>query len=257
MLVIEGDHVRPPDLSQHPGRTVNARGFTASLSRAVIGSMLAVAVAAGVALAPAQAAAGGSTLVSGHLRALVRGLVVASPSHQASYDRSLFGEWTEHSTRYGYCNTRALVLIEESLKPTTRTRSCTVITGRWFSFYDARYYTYAYGGHLLQIDHMVPVENAWQSGAWRWSHARRVAFYNDLGDGRSLNAVDARDNLAKGDRSPDQWLPSHGRCRYVRDWTAVKIRWRLSATSAEKRALIRLANGCPDTWMTIRQPNIN
>ena len=84
---------------------------------------------------------------------------------------------------------------------------CTVSKGKWYSYYNARYYKNAYGG-AVQIDHTVPVENAWVSGAWRWTKATRVRYYNDLGDPRTLVAVDAHDNEAKGDHDPTTWLPA-------------------------------------------------
>jgi hypothetical protein len=195
--------------------------------------------------------AGASTgTVNAPLRTAIGNLPVAAHSHASSYDRSSeFGTWT---TQYGECDTRAVVLKDESLKPTTQNSYCTVETGRWYSYYNAAYYSSAYGG-VLQIDHTVPVENAWVSGAWRWTHADRVRFYNDLGDGRSLVAVDRHDNEAKGDGDPTQWLPSHGRCRYVRSWVAVKIRWRLTVTSAEKSRLRSLASNCANTTLTVHR----
>ena len=103
----------------------------------------------------------------------------------------------------------------------------------------------------LQIDHTVPVENVWISGAWRWTQATRVRYYNDLADSRTLVAVDTHDNESKGDQDPTTWLPSHGRCRYERYWVAVKTRWHLNITAAEKAKLTTMATKCPNRTLTI------
>src|SRR5262249_41074602 len=147
-----------------------------------------------------------------------------------------------------------VVLIQESLKPVTKNFFCTVSKGRWYSYYNAKYYTNAYGGKV-QIDHTVPVENAWISGAWKWTKATRVRYYNDLGDPRTLVAVDAHDNESKGDQDVTSWLPSHGVCRYIRSWVAVKTRWHLSVTAAEREALIN-DDPCPRSKLTIKTAQV-
>ena len=198
-----------------------------------------------------------TTTVSRPLVTMIKRLPVAAPSHVASYDRTKFGDdWASKSTKYGYCNTRALVLIAESKVATTRNSNCTVLKGKWYSWYNDKTYTSAYGGTYVQIDHMVPVENSWQSGAWSWTKATRVRFYNDLGDSRSLNAVDTHDNEAKGASSPDEWLPGYHRCRYIRYWTAVKTRWSLTVTHSEKAALLRIASGCANTTVNVTKASI-
>jgi len=185
---------------------------------------------------------------------MIKALPSALPSHASSYSRtSEFGTWTYHWTVYGRCNTRAIDLIQESKVATTRNRYCTVLSGKWYSIYNGKYYTNPYGGTYLQIDHLVPVENAWIMGAWAWTQARRIAFYNDLGDYRSLNAVDTRDNDAKGDKTPAAWMPPIGHCRYIEYWAAVKTRWGLKVTAAEKTALLHDASTCGNPLMTVNR----
>jgi hypothetical protein len=182
------------------------------------------------------------------VKAALRALPVAEHSHTGSYDREKqFGDWI---TQHGECDTRAVVLMKESLKPVTTSFYCTVSKGRWYSYYNNRYYQNAYGGKI-QIDHTVPVQNTWVSGAWRWTKATRVRYFNDLEDARTLVGVDAHDNEAKGDQDPTSWLPRHGRCRYERSWIAVKTRWHLSVTSAEKAKLTSLAAHCPNSKLAI------
>lgn len=186
-------------------------------------------------------------VVRERVRTAIRHLPVARHSHGGSYNRTKdFGDWIEQG---GGCNTRAVVLKQESLTSTTQNRYCTVKTGKWRSYYNAQTYTKA---SQLQIDHTVPVENAWVSGAWKWNKATRVRYYNDLSDWRTLVAADIHDNEAKGDKDPTHWLPSHGTCRYVNYWTAVKTRWHLHVTGAEKRKLQRLASNCPNRVIRVR-----
>jgi hypothetical protein len=222
--------------------------------RLTLAAALAVAlapVAIGTSAPPSQAAASSSASASSktvhtRLRAAVKNLRVAVQSHAISYDRDKdFGDWVSQG---GECDTRAVVLEDESLKRTTANEYCTIETGKWFSYYNATLYRKA---SALQIDHTVPVENAWISGAWRWTKATRVRYYNDLRDPRTLVAVDIHDNESKGDQDPTTWLPHDGKCRYVRSWTAVKTRWHLNVTAAEKTELARLAADCPNVKMAV------
>lgn len=194
-----------------------------------------------------------TSTVTVRLRAAARHLQVHRHSHGGRYDRTKdFGDWL---TQYGECDTRAVVLKQESLKRTTQNEYCTVERGKWLSLYDGRFYFNAYGG-TVQVDHVVPVKNAWVSGAWRWTKGTRVRYYNDLGDPRTLVAVDAHDNEAKGDQDPSQWMPTHGRCRYIRYYVAVKTRWHLTVTRREKRAVRRYAGSCPNRRLRVRTATI-
>jgi len=105
----------------------------------------------------------------------------------------------------------------------------------------------------LDIDHFVPLAEAWDSGARTWTTTQRRAFANDLGDSRSLVAVTDNVNQAKGDQDPATWIPSHSpaRYRYAAEWLAVKIRWRLTVDTAEKNTLTNLANGCTNVTITV------
>ena len=163
-----------------------------------------------------------------------------SASAVEGYTRELFRHWT--ST--GGCSTRALVLIDE--RTAGDVRGCTVVGGRWTSLYDG---VQVGSARALDIDHMVPLKEAWESGAWRWTPATRTAFANDLGYASSLIAVTASTNRSKGDRDPAEWLPAARRCDYARAWIGVKYRWDLSVDPAEKSALLRLINGCPKTMV--------
>lgn len=182
------------------------------------------------------------------LRELVAKLPVGTRSAIIDYDRdALFGDWIEQG---GGCDTRAVVLKEESYKQTQQTASCTVTKGYWLSAYNGRFYKSAYGGRV-QVDHVVPVANAWVAGASKWTHETRVRFYNDLTDHRALVAVDAGSNAAKSDSTPDEWLPKFGLCRYVEYYAVTKYRWALTVTTREKGALVDLAQQCKNEQIVL------
>lgn len=205
---------------------------------AVAASALLVATL-GLQPAPAQAA----TTFSGTIAQGVAQIPTASESN-TGYDRTLFPHWVDAN---GDCqNTRAEVLISEADATVTYTSSsrCTVATGRWFSYYDRVSWTNASD---VDIDHMVPLAEAWGSGARSWTTARRQAYANDLGDHRTLVGVTDNVNQSKGDQDPSTWLPTYDKCRYVAEWVAVKIRWGLSADPAEKSVLNSYAASCSNT----------
>ena len=160
----------------------------------------------------------------------------------AAYRRKEFGSGWRYDSKSG-CNTRELVLIGESRRPAVVDDRCKPESGDWISLYDG---VETGDPADLEIDHLVPLADAWRSGASTWSPARRKAFANDLTDPDTLVAVTSHSNRSKGDSSPDQWLPSDqdDRCRYVGAWVRVKFRWSLSATPAEKSTLVQVLSGC-------------
>lgn len=167
------------------------------------------------------------------------------------YNRNLFKHWTDDDG--DSCNTREEVLIAESLSPPqVDPYGCKVIAGDWFSEYDGVTHT---DPSNLDIDHFVPLKEAWDSGAWAWNSAQRQRFANDLSDGRSLIAVTAGQNRSKGDKDLSNWLPPRREvlCTYVASWVAVKAKWKLSMDQSEwGRAKNILTNNCPnaaiDPW---------
>ncbi|WFE93353.1 HNH endonuclease family protein [Micromonospora sp. WMMD987] len=184
---------------------------------------------------------------SAPLTTAVAGLAVAA-ENRTGYSRDLFPHWIDADG--DGCTTRNEVLLAEAVSAPTVTGACTLTGGRWYSYYDDAYWT-ATGD--LDIDHMVPLAEAWDSGARTWSTSRRQAYANDLGDSRALAAVTDNVNQAKSDQDPAGWLPPYAaaRCRYVTEWVAVKIRWRLTVDSAEKSALTGLAGDCPNATVSV------
>ena len=100
----------------------------------------------------------------------------------------------------------------------------------------------------MQIDHLVALSEAWDSGASSWSKERRLNYANDLGYSGSLSAMTTKLNgnckkLCKSDKDPAEWLPPKSQCLYAQRWVAVKYRWGLSIDLAEKQVLSRLLSG--------------
>jgi DNA uptake protein ComE-like DNA-binding protein len=120
---------------------------------------------------------------------------------------------------------------------------CRVTAGQWYSPFDDVHLT-APGS--IDIDHFVPLAEAWRSGADNWDAATRRRFANDLEDPRTLIAVTASSNRSKGDKDPANWLPPHSayRCTYVGTWVAIKHRWQLAVDSREHSAIQRVLSGC-------------
>nr|MDT0658142.1 HNH endonuclease family protein [Micromonospora sp. DSM 115978] len=204
-------------------------------------TLLASATIATVAVAaPAQAAT-----ISQPLRTMVANLPVATEI-RTGYNRSLFPHWIDADG--DGCNTRYEVLIAEAVTRPTVGSGCSLSGGRWYSYYDGAYWTLPAD---VDIDHMVALAEAWDSGARSWTTSRRQLFANDLGDARSLVAVTDNVNQSKGDRDPAEWLPTLNVCRYIQEWVAVKTRWRLTVDSTEKSVLTSRANSCTNVTLTV------
>ena len=165
-------------------------------------------------------------------------LTVAAWTHTTTYQRSLFPTW---DTISGTCDTRETVLKRDGVSVVVNS-ACTPTSGTWHSPYDGATWTAASD---VDIDHMVTLKNAWESGAWGWTTAKRESFANDLSDPQ-LFAVTDNVNESKGDKSPDAWKPplTSFYCTYAEAWTRVKYVWGLSVTSAEKSALASMLSGC-------------
>lgn len=195
----------------------------------------------------AQAATG---TFSGTLREAARSLPVAAEVRNG-YDRDKFHLWIDAD--HDGCDTRNEVLIAEAVTDPTVGSSCTLTGGRWFSYYDRLYTT---DPSSFDIDHMVPLAEAWDSGARTWTSGTRELYANDLGDRRALVAVTAHANRSKSDRDPAEWLPTYSKCRYVRQWVAVKIRWHLTVDRAEKQTVVTKADSCANVTLTVKKATV-
>lgn len=174
-------------------------------------------------------------------------LAVAAPTHADTYTRDAFGQaWSDDVDVEGGhdgCDTRNQMLqrdaVPGSLNIKPGTRNCKVLTGKWISPYTGQEIT---DRSQASIDHVVPLAEAWKSGASNWSGDRRRNYANDP---RVLLTVDARSNQAKSADTPDEWMPQQNRCRYAQQWITIKAAYTLTITVAEKRSLAKTLTTCP------------
>lgn len=171
-------------------------------------------------------------------RSELAALRVAADGSMTGYSRDKFPHWITIS---GTCNTRETVLKRDGTSVVTDS-SCAATSGRWFSPYDGATWTQASD---VDIDHIVPLADAWRTGASSWTTAQRQQFANDLTDPQ-LIAVTDNVNQAKGDQTPATWKPplTSYWCTYAKMWVHTKSRFALTINSAEKSALTDMLNRC-------------
>jgi hypothetical protein len=170
-----------------------------------------------------------------------------SEEYIGGYDRKLFKHWVD-ADKNG-CDTRKDVLIAEAIIKPKIGAKCVLSGGTWVSSYDNK--TFKGSGSGLDVDHMVPLAEAWRSGAWQWTPEEREKFANDLQDERVLIAVSATSNRSKSDKDPANWLPKGSKdavCDYVFNWVAIKYRFSLTIDPKERKAIerITLEPSCAD-----------
>ncbi|KAJ7617446.1 hypothetical protein DFH06DRAFT_1012456 [Mycena polygramma] len=169
-------------------------------------------------------------------------LTVAVDSNSPAYSRDLFKTWDLIS---GTCDTRETVLKRDGTNVVVST-ACAATSGNWVSPYDGVATTLASD---LDIDHLVPLKEAWVSGARDWTPAQREAFANDL-TRPQLVAVTDNLNESKGARQllfhVTGFVPPLASyvCTYIRAWITVKHYYDLTIDSAEKTALTKYINAC-------------
>jgi hypothetical protein len=165
-------------------------------------------------------------------------LTVKAEGSTTGYSRDKFPHWIIQS---GTCDTREQVLKRDGSGVSVDS-SCHPTAGRWYSVYDA---TWVNDSSDFDIDHIVPLAEAWKSGASGWTQAKRQEFANNLTIAQ-LIAVSASSNRSKGDRDPSEWKPTNTsvHCIYAREWIWVKYTYKLSLQSAEKTALTQMLGTC-------------
>jgi hypothetical protein len=144
-----------------------------------------------------------------------------------------FGTWIRGHNDKRCLNTRGLVLERDSQGPVTYSSDgCTVKTGHWQDPYAGNAFSDAAD---IQIDHFVPLKNAYLSGASNWTPKKRCLYANFLGNGFHLLAVQGRENMRKSDQSPAGYMPPDAgyRCQYLNQWLKVKMIWSMNLSSEE------------------------
>ncbi|TYK42833.1 HNH endonuclease [Actinomadura decatromicini] len=209
---------------------VKRTGITVTAVTLFTAALVAPATAADAAPPPPPDAG----TASQHLAALT----VQAEGSMDGYTREKFPHWIDQGNN---CNTREVVLKRDGENVQVNSE-CQAVSGTWRSPYDGAVWTQR---DDLDIDHMVPLAQAWRSGANTWTTARRRQFANDLNSSQ-LWAVTDNVNQAKGDKDPAVWTPplASFRCMYARSWIDVKYRYELTVDSAEKAALGRLLGTC-------------
>ena len=169
------------------------------------------------------------------------------------YVRTKFKHWITIS-RAGQvgCDSRKSVIIDEALVKPTIGKNCALSGGKWLSIYDNVEVTDA---GKLDVDHMVPLAEAWDSGAFSWTDLQRQQYANDMVDPRHLIAVTGASNRSKSDQDPAEWMPTNKSywCTYLENWVSIKTRWNLSVDKKEKEFILTNLKSCKKNKITIEK----
>jgi hypothetical protein len=194
-------------------------------------------------ISPAQA----DSVVSG--LSIIEAQVTKGRAAKTGYTRAQFGQTWADVDRNG-CDTRNDILKRDLTGEVfkEKTRECVVLSGTLIDPFSGETINFVRGNVSsmeVQIDHVVAMSNAWQTGAFKLSVKERTAFANDP---MNLLAVKGRLNSQKGDGDAATWLPplKSFRCDYVARQIAVKIKYKLWFTAPEKEAMIRILKSCPE-----------
>ncbi|BAI75379.1 hypothetical protein AZL_c00860 (plasmid) [Azospirillum sp. B510] len=164
------------------------------------------------------------------------------PEKRRGYERE---EWPHWLALDGGClNAREKVLIRDSRRPATLdAKGCAVKSGDWTDPYTGERFT---DPQMVDIDHRVPLEEAYASGGHGWSREKRAAYANDTSDPLTLLVSSREANRAKGSKGPEDWLPPKrdGVCLYVADWILVKARWDLAMDERERVTVGNILGDC-------------
>ncbi|WP_211115540.1 HNH endonuclease family protein [Arenibaculum pallidiluteum] len=170
------------------------------------------------------------------------GRIRVEPEVRSGYRREDWPHWLDTD---GNClNVREEVLVAESTEPARLSADrCSVLAGRWVDPYTGEILT---DPRTVDIDHVVALQEAHDSGGHGWPRERRAAFANDLSDPRTLVATSAAANRAKGAKDPAEWLPPDpaALCGYVAEWVVIKARWQLAMNEAERIAVGNILTDC-------------
>ena len=207
------------------------------------GVALVVTISIGATVAggpPARTNASSKSAVGGGSAIGVLQNIPVQNERGGGYVRALFEHWRDIDG--DGCDAREQVLKRDSVTlPQVDPYSCKVIAGDWVSPYDGARWS---DPTDIDIDHVVALKEAWDSGAWAWSSATRKAYANDTSDKRTLLAVTDNVNQRKSDKDPSNWTPplKSYLCTYLGNWISVKARWNLSMDKSEWGRIKNLLN---------------
>lgn len=166
---------------------------------------------------------------------------------RTGYKRTLFKHWV--GTGNG-CDSRKSVIISEAIVKPKVEAGCKLVGGEWLSIYDGVKVTDA---GKLDVDHMVPLAEAWDSGASAWDAAKKEMYANDQTDSRHLIAVTGASNRSKSDQDPAEWMPTNKAyaCEYLTNWVSIKVRWNLAVDKVEKAFIATNLKPCKSTKFSV------
>ncbi len=181
-------------------------------------------------------------------KSVLDSMQVKGRAPKTGYDRDQFGQRWADTNRNG-CDTRNDILKRDLTNVVFKagTRNCVVVSGDLIDPYSGRSINFVRGNvssMVVQIDHVVALSNAWQTGAFKLSLAERTQFANDP---LNLLAVQGRLNSQKGDGDAATWLPPSKsyRCNYVARQITVKAKYGLWVTPPEKAVMESILAKCP------------
>jgi hypothetical protein len=184
------------------------------------------------------------TDTSADARASLQQLEVAPPGSMSGYSRDRFRHWSKASDfgwdpPQGSCDAREAALIRDG-EDVEVGSGCKVTSGTWYDPYTDRTYS---DPQDLDIDHVVPLANAWRSGAPFWTDEERERYANDPD---VLLSVEDNANQEKGDKGPEAWKPPNEAewCDYAERWVSIKAKYDLSVNEQEKENLEQMLNTC-------------
>lgn len=177
-----------------------------------------------------------------------------------NYDRKAkFGRWINDPKDETCYNTRALVLIRDSHGEVLfkDNNHCSVAAGDWNDPYTGQRFN---SSQDIQIDHLVPLKNAYVSGAYKWNFKTRCLYANFMGSNYHLLSVNGSQNMRKGDKAPDKYMPPNPEyaCTYIKNWLTIKFLWGLRMTAKESQAIASAIseNHCNTRMMYISNSEI-
>jgi hypothetical protein len=210
------------------------------VTAAVLAAVLAVATIAPALTAPVSATPAARPAAAAE--DALQTLAVKGRAPLTGYAREAFGTPWKDVDGNG-CDTRNDILRRDLVQKVILP-DCTVARGVLRDPYTRQTIRHVAGRSTIDIDHVVSLSDAWQKGAFRWSDARRTAYANDP---LNLLAVDYSANRQKSDADAASWLPPNTayRCAFVARQVAVKAKYGLWVTAAEKAAISRVLTRCP------------
>jgi hypothetical protein len=166
---------------------------------------------------------------------------------RTGYKRTQFKHWVSAGNG---CDSRKAVIISEAVVKPTVEKGCVIKGGEWLSIYDGIKVTEA---GKLDVDHMVPLAEAWDSGASAWDTKKKEMYANDQTDPRHLIAVTGGSNRSKSDQDPADWMPTNKAytCEYLTNWVSIKVRWSLTVDKKEKDFIAAALKPCKSTNFSV------